>query len=213
MVKMVNSRDASMLLSPRLDASPAILQSHHFGKQASPLIKKRNGPFRSRKCRLQTSGSRTKDLLEECVVYSTQVEHNIQTTEMAKLNTHTYTASQYPSKHPPSMNTLLTHDNTTKAPPQLRCAPSPSPSLQHISTPISDTHSPSSHLPGTNMTARLDLDRGQDNAIVASSTLLLDHLPLGTELLEDHLGVAALVRVGVVETHVEVIVVRVGGCW
>jgi hypothetical protein len=36
---------------------------------------------------------------------------------------------------------------------------------------------------------------------VTPLALLLDHLALGTQLLEDHLCVAALVGVGVVEAH------------
>ena len=53
----------------------------------------------------------------------------------------------------------------------------------------------------TNSTSRLDLDGSEDYAVVAACALSLPDLALGTHLLEDHLGVSALVGVGVVETH------------
>jgi hypothetical protein len=42
-----------------------------------------------------------------------------------------------------------------------------------------------------------------DDPLLSPSTLLLDHLSLRTKLLEDALGVAALVGVGVVVAHRE----------
>jgi len=53
----------------------------------------------------------------------------------------------------------------------------------------------------TNTTSRLDLDGSENHAIVAACALSLRDLALGTHLLEDHLGVSALVGVGMVETH------------
>jgi hypothetical protein len=53
----------------------------------------------------------------------------------------------------------------------------------------------------THSTWRLDLDGGQNSAVLPPSTFLLFHLAFPTELLQDHLGMAALMRVCVVETH------------
>ena len=51
------------------------------------------------------------------------------------------------------------------------------------------------------MAASLDLDCSHDDSFVATPALLLDHLSLGTELLQDALGVSAFMGVSVVVTH------------
>jgi hypothetical protein len=53
----------------------------------------------------------------------------------------------------------------------------------------------------TNLARRLNFDARENLAVLSLRTFLLLHLTLGTKLLEDHVGVAALVRVGVVEAH------------
>lgn len=53
----------------------------------------------------------------------------------------------------------------------------------------------------TDSTVGLDLDGSHDDTLVTTTALLLDHLALRAELLQDALGVAALVRVGVVVAH------------
>ena len=57
------------------------------------------------------------------------------------------------------------------------------------------------------MTWCLELDCGQNGSILATSTSLLFHLTFWTEFLEDHLCVAALMRVGMVEAHDVAVVV------
>jgi hypothetical protein len=58
-----------------------------------------------------------------------------------------------------------------------------------------------SHLARTHTARCLNLDCSEDYAVVATCALSLRYLAFGAKLLEDHLGVSTLVRVGMVETH------------
>lgn len=53
----------------------------------------------------------------------------------------------------------------------------------------------------TVLAARIDLDCSHYDPLIATTALLLDHLTLWAELLQDAFGVAALVGVGVVVAH------------
>ena len=76
------------------------------------------------------------------------------------------------------------------------------PHYPHSQTLLSaHTYEEASYLARTCTARRLHLDRRQDHALAPSATLLLCHLPFGTWLLEHHLCVSALVRVGVVKAH------------
>jgi hypothetical protein len=57
------------------------------------------------------------------------------------------------------------------------------------------------YLPWTSLARRLNFDARENLAVLSLRAFLLLHLTLGTKLLEDHVGVAALVRVGVIEAH------------
>jgi hypothetical protein len=80
----------------------------------------------------------------------------------------------------------------------------------HVSHPPNSLHrispAPTSftlkrYLFRTSPARRLYLDACKNRAVVAARTLALLHLARGTELLQDHLGVATDVRVGMVEAH------------
>lgn len=67
------------------------------------------------------------------------------------------------------------------------------------------------------MASCLDLDSCENHPIMTSVALLLDHLALGTQLLEYHFRVAALMGIGVVEAHFDTermlsMLVRTEGC-
>jgi hypothetical protein len=56
-------------------------------------------------------------------------------------------------------------------------------------------------LPRTVLAAGFHLDCGHDDPLISTPALLLDHLSLGAELLQDAFGMAAYVGVGVVKAH------------
>jgi hypothetical protein len=66
----------------------------------------------------------------------------------------------------------------------------------------------STYPPWTNTTRGFDLDSCENRAVLPASAFLLLHLAFAAELLEDHLGVAADVGVGVVKAHFGVLRTR-----
>jgi hypothetical protein len=67
------------------------------------------------------------------------------------------------------------------------------------------SYSKALHLAWTHTTRRLNLDCSEYDAVITACALALRDLTLGTQLLKDHLCMSTLVRIGMVETHHEVV--------